>query len=432
MSAIIILTNKFPFEGGEEFIEEEIKFWAKSCFTEVYLIPREFNKKTRDYPDNIKLIHNIKTKKNYYYSLTSLTDKRFYKEVKNLIKTKKLNIKTLITAWKYLIITHKESARIENAIRKIKGKKFIYSYWNDISCYAACILKQNGKVEKVFSRAHGYDIYKDRRYLSYMPYKEQFIPYMDKIYLLSSNALDYYKKNYSASSNQLCISRLGIDTYPGSLNTNNKLTNDNILKLLSLSYCLPVKQLDRIMKGVLKFAIINNGLNIEYTHIGGGVLLESLQLQAIQYQRIAKNLSIRFIGHRTNKEVHEFMKNNNIDIFINGSLSEGTPVSIMEAMSYGIPTVAPDIGGISSLVSNENGVLMPSNYEDTDLVKALNLLSNQSTNKRKSKAAKQKIIREFNSRTNYPEFINNLYRETKPFQNTVRANQIKTPPLESR
>ena len=47
-----------------------------------------------------------------------------------------------------------------------------------------------------------------------------------------------------------------------------------------------------------------------------------------------------------------------MDLFINLSTSEGIPVSIMEAYSFGIPAIATNVGGTAELVSNKNGRLI--------------------------------------------------------------------------
>lgn len=41
-----------------------------------------------------------------------------------------------------------------------------------------------------------------------------------------------------------------------------------------------------------------------------------------------------------------------LDVFLNTSLHEGIPMSILEAMSYGLPVVAPKVGGISEIITD--------------------------------------------------------------------------------
>jgi len=44
-------------------------------------------------------------------------------------------------------------------------------------------------------------------------------------------------------------------------------------------------------------------------------------------------------------DVLNYYASNPVDVFINTSSSEGLPVSIMEAMSFGIPVIATNVGG---------------------------------------------------------------------------------------
>jgi glycosyltransferase involved in cell wall biosynthesis len=56
-----------------------------------------------------------------------------------------------------------------------------------------------------------------------------------------------------------------------------------------------------------------------------------------------------------------YYRNTPIDLFMLTSRSEGVPVSIMEALSFGIPVFATAVGGVPEMVSDEVGCLLPMN-----------------------------------------------------------------------
>ena len=47
------------------------------------------------------------------------------------------------------------------------------------------------------------------------------------------------------------------------------------------------------------------------------------------------------------------------DVFVLASSNEGLPVAIMEALALGLPIVATDVGGLSEVIDDTNGVLVP-------------------------------------------------------------------------
>lgn len=68
--------------------------------------------------------------------------------------------------------------------------------------------------------------------------------------------------------------------------------------------------------------------------------------------------NVRFLGFRS--DVPDLLAAS--DFFVLPSLTEGLPLSILEAMSHGLPTVATDVGGIPELITNgQEGFLVPVN-----------------------------------------------------------------------
>lgn len=412
MSTLIILTNSFPYEGGEQFIEEEIKFWGNTSFDKIFLLPNSKSKKIRSFPSNVGLLTGKRKKPNFFYALKSLFSPRLYKELVYISKHYSFSFRNIYIAWKNIAVIIQKKDEINSCLEEVKDSEvFIYSYWNEATTYAACLLKLQGKVTKVFSRAHGFDLYEDRRSTGYMPYKRQFVKYMDKVFLLSKSALEYYEKTYGAKKEQLEVARLGVKQNSCEGDNKKAILASNILNLLTVSYCVHVKQIDKIMAAILKFSRENSQLKVKWTHIGSGYLFETLKLEADNLSNNEKNLFIEFVGSKTNAEVHEFLNKNETDIFINGSSSEGIPVSIMEAMSYGVPSIAPDVGGVADLVNEDNGVLLPADYRVSDMSEAIKSLTNRENRVKKSDNARLWVDQYFNSDKNYKMFIERLQDE---------------------
>ena len=90
------------------------------------------------------------------------------------------------------------------------------------------------------------------------------------------------------------------------------------------------------------------------------------------------------------------------DIFILTSYNEGLPISILEAMSYGLPIIASPVGGIPEVVErNRNGILVnPGNIDE--IYHAIMKYINSPEIIVKEGGESKKIVREY-----YPEFVLN-------------------------
>jgi glycosyltransferase involved in cell wall biosynthesis len=88
--------------------------------------------------------------------------------------------------------------------------------------------------------------------------------------------------------------------------------------------------------------------------VGDGELRADLETQA---KRLGVDHTIVFAGERD--DIPQLLKIS--DLFVLPSLSEGLPISLLEAMATGLPLVATRVGGIPELIEEgKNGYLVPS------------------------------------------------------------------------
>lgn len=92
---------------------------------------------------------------------------------------------------------------------------------------------------------------------------------------------------------------------------------------------------------------------VQFLLVGEGRLQESLQ-QFVAAQNLADHC--QFLGKRT--DIESIL--NRSDIFVLSSLTEGLPLSLLEAQYFGVATIATRVGGISEVVAHGiNGLLVP-------------------------------------------------------------------------
>jgi sugar transferase (PEP-CTERM/EpsH1 system associated) len=123
--------------------------------------------------------------------------------------------------------------------------------------------------------------------------------------------------------------------------------------------------------------------------IGEGPLREQLMRTA---EELGIQKQVRLLGARA--EIPDLL--NALDIFVLPSLSEGLPMSVLEAMACGLPVVATGVGGIPEVVvDGETGLLVPS-QDVWQLVGALETLVQQATTRiRFGQQGRQRAVEHF-------------------------------------
>lgn len=324
----------------------------------------------------------------------------FWKELRFLKNNKKLTTYTFRTAWyslskalavKKTILQHNEKLNFEDSV--------FYSYWLDEKGIALGLLKKQYPNAKCISRAHGWDIYQERHKEKYLPFRNFILNKLDSTFTISKNGKDYLSNQFSEFREKIRISRLGTL----SLDQIELKNENNTFHLLSISSVIPLKRVDKILSVVSEIKEIT----IQWTHIGDGLLIDSIQKQAKEKGYQNPNFSFSFLGQKSNTEVREFLSEEYIDLFINLSETEGIPVSIMEAQSAGITVLATAVGGTPEIVNNENGILVEKDENDEIITQKIidyfNLPKEEKQKKRE--LSFQNWKENYNAETNYTHFI---------------------------
>lgn len=122
------------------------------------------------------------------------------------------------------------------------------------------------------------------------------------------------------------------------------------LTIGTLSRLVPIKSIQTTLCAV---ALIPESLRPNVHIIGDGP--ERQQLMQLTHE-LGLEHRVRFIGW-TDTPSAELQQ---LDIFVLASLSEGVPLSILEAMQCGLPVIATDVGGVSdAVVHGQTGLLVP-------------------------------------------------------------------------
>ena len=167
----------------------------------------------------------------------------------------------------------------------------------------------------------------------------------------------------------------------------------------------PVKNFKFFIEIAAKISNINK--KILFIIAGDGPEKNALQELCLKYN-LDNTLSMP--GHVDNMAAFY----NNIDLFVNTSLHEGIPMSILEAMGHGVPVVATNVGGLPEIINTGvDGILIPHHNSDLFAYECIELISNKVKWESMSRSARRKIKNNFS----VDSMINNYCKIYSKFPN---------------
>lgn len=394
---LFLITSLFPYGFAETFLETEIRY-AADFFENIYIFPLNKAINKRDTPENCYISPIVTNNKWYFFKIFKLLlnililnelSSIFNKKNKiGILKTMMVNLNKAIQIEQF-ILNHTNKSELTNTI--------VYSYWCDESAMALALLKKKYPTLTTISRAHGWDLYFETNKYNHLPFKPFISEYTNQIFTISNTGKKYIQERWNAKS-EPNTAFLGV-------NSNNLLApNKNEFILVSCSNIIKIKRVELILYALKQIT----NTYIKWVHFGDGAEFEYLKEKALS---IHPNIHVEWKGRVKNEEVIQFYKKENPSLFINVSSTEGIPVSIMEAFSFGIPAIATNVGGTHEiLIDNYNGILLKENPTIEEIKSAILKIKNLDVNEyEKFKFNAWNTINEkFDAEKNYKAFYKSL------------------------
>lgn len=276
----------------------------------------------------------------------------------------------------------------------LKNGETVLSYWFEEEALCLSYIKKMHPQIHAISRAHAFDLYEEEQRGGRQPFRSFMLKYMDTILPVSSHGVRYLQEKYPQYSKKFTTGKLGIwqhniplneaPEYPVYVSCGAVSKRKRTLEILELIKKIP---------------------GATWIHFGSGDLFETLEARASEVEGIRVELK----GHVSIDAVMEYYKNHKITAFISLSSSEGVPVSMMEAISCGIPVIATNAGGTADLVTETTGLLTDIDYNVEALLSSVLELSET---KFKDSSYRQGVqaywAANYNAEKNYKNFTDTI------------------------
>lgn len=399
MKNIYIYTGSYPYNKASEcFLDAEVNT-IDNVQNKITFIPAKKDTFLRKLKPNILLdtsICNRSLFSNIKAVLQIFTSGLFFQYLQSGEKVK--NKKFMLDLFKYLYATSLVYSDLKDKA-KTKEPCVFYSYWLTYAPIAFSLYKTKNKntIHKFISRGHGSDVYTVDVGI-YYPLREFIFKNIDKVYLVSNYGLNYLQNKYPSYKDKFALSRLGVLS---NVSIDNPKANDNIIRLVSCSRVCSIKRVDLLFKSIYYFAKENYNITIEWMHIGDGELFPLLK-EEVETLPAISNLNVVLRGNLNNSDILKLYRENLFNCFLLISITEGVPVSIMEAIASKIPVLATEVGGVNEIVNSQTGSLLKVDFTQQEFDKSLHSILNNFDNL--SETSYEFFKNNYDAELNYKEF----------------------------
>jgi glycosyltransferase involved in cell wall biosynthesis len=250
-----------------------------------------------------------------------------------------------------------------------------FTFWFNNWATALAVLSKQGKIISFFARAHGSDLYEYRvPVIERLPFRWFQLKHVNKVFCVSISGRQYLKEKYKKYINKVESNYLGTKN-----NQKRNSLNDQTFCIVSCALINNIKRVELIPK-----VLSHLNFPITWYHIGEENLNDPIL--PVFYQNIEMlkttnpNISIQLLGGMSNEAVFSFYENQSLNLFLSLSSTEGLPISICEAASFGIPLLATDVGGCREIVNKNTGILIENDFEEKQVANLINDFKHSNSN----------------------------------------------------
>ncbi len=395
---LIFLTSSYPFGEKEAFVVNEMPCLAEA-FDAIVVLSNDTGE------DQAHQLPTSATVERHSYeldpwekatSLIGLLSPELWREVAWVRRRYRRSV-----SWRVLataLISWRKARKFAGIMRRIAASMsgaevHAYSYWANDMAVAAAVARSRGWVHRAYCRAHGWDVYQDR--VGYLPFRDFMATHLDHVLFVSEHGRRYFETLMGIAHPSVSCSRLG--TFPVA---HAPLSRLRPFTVVSCSGLIPLKRVDLIAR-----ALAHVTSTIRWIHVGDGPARAAVEAAC---DGLPGHVTVELRGRLPNPEVLATYVAERPSLFLNVSRTEGLPVSMMEAMSTGIPVMGTDVGGVSEIVSDgSNGVLLHPDPTPLELAAALEAFAtmDEATHALLARNAWETWNLHFNADRNYSDFL---------------------------
>jgi colanic acid/amylovoran biosynthesis glycosyltransferase len=250
------------------------------------------------------------------------------------------------------LIGRSDSTSVASWAARFPAPDVAYTFWLSAATVA---LRDAWPDVRLVSRVHGGDLYPAQHGWRSIPFQEAAARSVDRLATVSLHGRENLVARFPQLASRIVVRRLGIVD----LGEPAPRSRHGAIRLLSASSIDQNKRVRLIWEVACELA--RAGSEVQWTHYGDGPGRAELDHLVGSGPR---RLTVAIKGHVPADVVHRELRSGNHDVFINLSLSEGAPVSLIEAQCVGMPVVATAVGGtpevapgrFNELVSTDDGI----------------------------------------------------------------------------